>query len=240
MADKSFSRLAGALVSPEPTFEKIGKRPTWLVAWLVLLLGIGLLGLVVHEKTDYREVTTRALEARGQIDTMSEDQIERVVEMQERFGAVGAGAGALFAGALFCLLALFYWVVFRLLGSELTYKQSLATYVHGYLPLAVHALLAVLVLWGRGDLSYEEITARDFLASHLGVFAPEDSGLVLRSFLTGIDFFTLWSVVLLAIGYRVVAKVSAVTAGVVATVFWLLALGLRVGVTWLGTGGPGS
>lgn len=239
MTDNGFSRLAGALVSPGSTFENIGKRPTWVVAWLVLVLSIGLLGFVVHEKTDYQEVTTRALEARGQIDTMSEDQIEGVVGMQERFGAVGAGVGAVFAGALFFLFAVFYWMVFRLMGSELTYKQSLATYVHGALPLVVYVLLVVVVLWGRGDLSYEEITARDFLASHLGVFTPEDSGLVLRSFLTGIDFFALWSVALLAVGYRIVANVSAMTAGVVATVFWLLALGLRVGVAWLSTGGMG-
>lgn len=59
--------------------------------------------------------------------------------------------------------------------------------------------------------------------------------MVLRSFLTGIDFFALWSVILLILGYRVVAKISTVTAGVVVTVFWLL--GLRVGFAWLGAGG---
>lgn len=237
MQDSSFSRLVGALVSPSSTFENIRERPTWVVALLVLLLGVGSLGLVVHQRTDYGEVTTRSLEAQGRLNSMPEDQVERIVDMQERFGAVGAGIGTVFAGVIFLVFAVFYWVAFRLMGSELTYKQSLATFVHGMLPVVVYSVLAILVLLGRGDLSYEEITARDFLASHLGVLAPEGSGLVLRSFLTGLDFFGLWSVVLLTLGYRTVARVSTATAGTVAVVFWLLGLGLRVGLAWLGTGG---
>jgi hypothetical protein len=239
VTDNSFGRLAGALVSPGSTFESISKKPTWLVALLVLMLSAGALGLVVHEKTNYQEVTTRALEARGRLGTMSGEQVDQVVEMQERFGAVGAGVGALVAGILYCVIAVFYWMVFRLMGSELTYKQSLATYVYGSLPMVLYVALAILVLSGRGELSYEEITARDFLASHLGFLAPAGSGLVLRSFLTGIDFFALWSVVLLAIGYRIVARVSATTAGVVVTLFYLVSLGVRVGFTWLGAGGAG-
>lgn len=234
MTDNSFGRLAGALVSPRRTFESIETRPTWLVALLVLILGVGSLGLAVHQRTDYRESLTRSLEARG-IDSMSEYWIEQGVEMAERFGALNASLQALLVGGLFCLFAVFYWGVFHLRGSDLTYKQSLATCVHGALPLVVYWLLAALVVLSRGDLSYEKLSARDFLPSHLGVFAPEGAGMLLRSFLTGIDVFALWSVILLILGYRVVAKVSTVTVGVVVTVFWLL--GLRVGFAWLGAGG---
>lgn len=239
MTDNSLGRLVGALVSPSSTFKNIGERPTWVVALLVLVLSAGFLGFVVHEKTDYREVTTRTLEARGQLDSIPEEQLEQGVEFQERFGAIFAPVRALILGGVYCLIAVFFWVAFRLTGSELTYKQSLATFVHGELPFVLFALLAAFTLWGRGDLPYLELAAGDFLASHLGVFTPEGSGVVLRSFLTGIDFFAVWSVALMTIGYRTVARVSTTTAGTVAVGIWLLRLGFRVGLTWLGTGGAG-
>jgi hypothetical protein len=138
---------------------------------------------------------------------------------------------------LFCLFAVFYWVAFRLMGSTLTYRQSLATCVHGASPLVVYWLLAALVVLGRGSLTYEALSTRDFLPLNLnlGVFAPEGASVFLRSFLVGFDVFTLWSVALLTLGYRVVAKISTVSAAVVVAVFWLL--GLQVCFAGLGVGG---
>gem|GEM_PF-4868551 len=51
--------------------------------------------------------------------------------------------------------------------------------------------------------------------------------------LVGVDFFALWSTVLLAIGYRIVARVSTALATGMAIVFFLLGLGLRVGMAVL-------
>jgi hypothetical protein len=52
---------------------------------------------------------------------------------------------------------------------------------------------------------------------------------VIRSLLGSLNFFTLWTLVLLAIGYRIVARVSiAVSAGTVFTL-WLLYVAGKAG-----------
>lgn len=237
MTDNSFSRLVGVLVAPGRTFESISKRPTWAVALVALLLATTVLGWVVHQHTDYHEMTTRAMEARGR--EVTADQLERIVSFQERFGVYLLGFQAVVVAVVFLLFALLYWVVFRLVGSELTFKVGLSTLLHGSVPAVVYCLLAAVVLMGQGDLTYVQVTTRDFLASNLGFLAPADGGIVLRTLLTGIDFFGLWSVVLLAIGYRITARVTSATASGVAIAMWLLGLGLRVGFTWLGQGGAG-
>lgn len=235
--DNSFHRLVGALVAPQHTFESLGRRPTWLIAWLVLVVCVALLGWAVHERTDYREVVVQTLEAGGMTDRFDAGEIDDMVEARERFGDFGAALGAVVAGGIFCLIALFYWIAFRLLGSELSYKESLATFVHGSLPTVVFTLLAVPVVLSGGDLTTEQVLTRNLLASNLSVFAPEEAGLALESLLSGLDFFALWSVVLLAIGYRVVARVSTAVAAGTVTVFFVLGLALRVGLVWLFGGG---
>jgi hypothetical protein len=57
------------------------------------------------------------------------------------------------------------------------------------------------------------------LASSLRPLAPEDSPVV-ASLLGNLDFFTIWSVVLLILGYRASARVSTQTATTVVLVLW--------------------
>lgn len=235
MTDNSFGRLAGALFAPGKTFESIAQRPTWVVAWLVLVLALGVLGGVVNNRTDYGEMMRRGPQA----DSMTAEEIDQAAEFMGKFGPAVVVVQTVVFGCLFLFFALLYWVGFRMMGSELTFKQGLSTYLYAAAPMVVYCLLASLLLLGRSELSFEELQARDFLASHLGVFASEDTGLVLRSLLTSLDFFALWSVVLLIFGYRLVAKVSTLTSGVIVMILWLFLLGVRLLFAWLGSGGPG-
>lgn len=234
MYESSFSRLFGVFVSPERTFQSVRERPAWVLPLvLMVVLGLGL-GLVVHERTDYREVTERALEARN-VD-MTATEVDDVVAQQESLSGIFIWLSPIFIVFMFLLGALYFWVGCKLVGSELSFGQSFATYVYGSLPTGVMMLLAIPVVWVGGTLSYERLTTRNFLASNLGFLAPEGDVLV-GALLTGIDFFVLWSTVLLAIGYRVVARVSRTTAITLVTIFFLLGLALRMAGAWLGGGG---
>ena len=73
----------------------------------------------------------------------------------------------------------------------------------------------------RTEISPEEMMSGGVLASSLRPLAPEDAP-ILASVLGSLDFFTVWSVVLLVLGYRAVARVSTQTATTVALVFWAL------------------
>lgn len=229
--------LIGALTRPGDTFRRLRQDPRWGVALLLLVLASGALGWAVHQRTDYREMTVASLEARNQAGALDEGDLDRIVSFQERFGLALVGFQALVGGLVLVVIAAVFWVAFRLVGSDLSYRQSLATSVHGFLPGVLYATLATPVVLAGGELSYRQIVTRDLLASNLSFLAPGDAGVALRSLLTGLDFFSLWSAVLLAIGYRAVARVSTglATAGV--AVLWLAGLGLRVLMAWMSAGG---
>lgn len=233
MEQSSFGRLAGVLVSPTKTFQSIAEKPTWVVALAVLIVvGVGVT-VMMSGKMDWAEIARDSMEQRGQ--QVPEEQMERIIDFQEKFGpAMMIGGGAIGAPVVYLLLALVFMVLFKMLGGELDFVRSLAVVLHGMMPRAVLALLSLPVILGRDELGFEELQDGSVILSNLGAFAPEDAGPSLVALLSSLDLFSIWVVILLSIGYATVARVSkgAAAGGVVA--LWVVYILGKVGLAALG------
>jgi hypothetical protein len=79
------------------------------------------------------------------------------------------------------------------------------------------------------------------LRSNLAFLAPEGASKPLVALLASLDLFALWNVALLAIGYRVAARVSRTTAWLTVIILWLIFVAIIVGFSSLGgASGAGS
>jgi len=235
MKDSSFGRVLSVLFTPGETFESIGERPTWVVPLLVLLLLGGAVGFLVQVKTDPEEAVRAQMSKMKvevppeQVDKMIRDAENRTTGKKLALTAVGVVVST----AVYFLVAFLFWASFRLFGSEIDYLRSLAVTVHGYMPLAVAALLNLPLMLARDTISFEEATSGGVLLSSLAALAPEDASSVLKAFLNSLDLFSIWAMVLLALGYRIVARVStAVSAGIV-VLLWLIYVGGKLGLVSL-------
>lgn len=221
MHESSFGRVIGALISPEKTFRSIAERPTWVVPLLLLvLLSLGV-GLVMQQRVDQGELVKYQMEKMG-VD-LGKEQLEKIESEAENQSTLRrtlgfAGGGVAVVAGYFLLAALFL-ITFRLTGSEINFWRSLAVMVHGLLPHGVAALLNIPLALSRTEISPEEMMSGGLLTSSLRPLAPEGSP-VLASLLGNLDFFTIWSVVLLILGYRAAARVSTSTATTVVLVLW--------------------
>lgn len=232
MNDSSFGRVIGALVSPGATFRSIAERPTWVAPFLVLLVLGFAVGVVIQLKTDPEEMV------REQIAMMRmeipQEQMDKMIDDAENRGT-GAKVGLTVLGvvvqaAIYALVALLFWVGFKMFGSEMDYLGSLGTALHAYMPLAVGSLLNLPLMWSRASLTFEEVSSGGVLVSSLKAFAPEDASSVTESLLGSFDLFTIWTLVLLVIGYRAVAKVSTAVASGIVILFWLIYVGGKLAV----------
>lgn len=229
MYESGFGRLIGVLIAPRKTFEAIAARPTWVAALLAILVVTGAVGYVSAGRTDWDDVM------RGQFAQSSQEVPPEMVDQQiafmeksgsliSMFGGVGVAVYALIGAALFLL-------AFRLLGSELDFVSSLAVTFYSFMPMIVAALLSLPVILSKPTLGFDDMSSGSFLASNLAVLAGEDTAPALRALLASVDFFTLWTLVLLIIGYRVVARVSGKTAAAAVIGLWLLSVAIKVGWT---------
>jgi hypothetical protein len=228
MHDSSFGRLIGALVSPGRTFASIARRPTWVAPLLVLGLASGLLWYLAGLRTDYRDVLTKSVEQSGR--EVPEEQLEPQIEFMEKAGPlVAAVATPLVILLIALIVALLYWIAFKLLGSDFSYKASLSTILHASMPQAVAALLSIPVVLGKESLGYEDTEKGSFLTSNLAFLAPEEGAKWITALLAGVDFFSLWALAITIIGFRAVSRLPTRTVAATAIVFWLVFLGLQVG-----------
>jgi hypothetical protein len=233
MEDSGLGRLITVLISPEKTFRSIAERPTWVAALVLLVLLGAAAGYLVFQKLDMVEVISQSMADRGQ--QVSTEELERMTEMAERFGWIGALVGVLVIAPLaFVVMALIFWVVFKLLGGEFSYQTSLSVTLHSLMPLAISSLLTLPVIYSRESIGYEE-SQTGVLFSNLSALAPEEAGPAFRTLLASVDLFSIWTLILMTLGYSIVGRVSKTAAGVTVVLLWAVYVLAKVG--WVSIAG---
>lgn len=228
MEDSSFGRLFGVLFSPGKTFRSIAERPTWLVALLVLMLATAAVWYVAGSRMDFRDVITEGARQTGR--EVPPEQLEPQIEVMEKAGRyIYAGSTPLVVAFFTLFTALIYWLAFKLLGSDFSYKSSLSTTLHAAMPLVVSFLLSLPVILSKPSLVFQDIKTGTFLASNLAFLAPEDAPAWVTAALASLDFFGLWSLALTIIGFRAVSRKPTQTVAITVIVVWLIFVGIRVG-----------
>lgn len=228
LTDSGAGRVLGALVAPGDTFRSLAARPTWLAPLLVTAVLATVVTGMVSARLDMAQVIRHQLEATGSQPSL--EQIDQRLETMKKLQPyLALFQGLVATPAIYLVGALLLWVAFKLLGSDLGFKASFATFLYGLLPLGlVQAVLAVPVIWNRASFTQDEARSGAFLASNLAAWAPDGIGPVARTLLGSVDLFSIWAIVLLVIGYRIVAGVSCGAAAGVVLGLWLLAITLKV------------
>jgi hypothetical protein len=231
MKGRSWGRLWGVLAKPGETFASIAERPTWGVALAVLVLASAAATLVMFARVDFAEMMRQQMAAQHQ---------QLPAGFESRMGLIKgcSEVAAVAIPAIVPLVVAAVFLVFNLLGGRIDYRTSLAVTVHAAMPQVVKALLTIPIAFYRGSLTMAEVQA-GLLRSNLAFLAPQGAGRPLVALLASLDLFALWNLVLLAIGYRIAAKVSRTTAAVTVVLLWAVLVGIAVGFSALGGGMSG-
>jgi len=221
MQDSSVSRVIGVLTSPERTYRSIRERPTWLVALAaIVLIGAGVY-FVMSQRMDMGEIVRESIEQSGR--EVTEDQLEGMIDFYDRFGSVFSIVMIIVGSPIFYLLGtLGLWVVVRLVGADLSFKQGFSTFVHAQMPQVVASLLSLPAILSRPEFHFEDVQTGSVLPSNLGYLAPEEASPALLALLSSIDVFTIWTLVLLVIGIATVGRLKRRTAAVGVGICWAL------------------
>ncbi len=230
----AWSQVLGVLFSPSKTFEHLAAKPSWVLPLILTVITGVALSAVVLPMIDWPEVVRAQIEASGQ--SLSEAQIEQQIGMVEKFGAGFAWVAAV-AGpfVVYPGLALIFWLIFKVMGSTMSFRQSLSVLLHGYAPIwLVSVVLSIPVVLAQGGVTTEQVQSSSYLLSNLGFLATEDTHVALRSILTSLDLFSFWTLILLSIGYRIVARVSGAKATVSVVALWLIYVLGKTGLQMIG------
>jgi hypothetical protein len=224
--------MVGVLFSPKATFQSIARRPTWLAPLILLsLFSLGLVGLFGH-RVGWRGFFEKQDSSASRFEQLSPEQQRQTLDNQVKYGppfVYGVAAISTIIAAVI-IAAVLLGVFNGLAGAKFSFKTSLGIVSHAWVPGLILALLGALVLFVKDPST---IDLEHLVASNAGAFASSNSPKWLVAMLTSFDVFSLWYMILMAIGYSAAApkKLSPVKAFAWIFSLWVVYVLVRVGLT---------
>ncbi len=231
-------RLVGIYISPQETFEDIVRKGSWLPMYLILaILTCTMIYLVpVRLGPDlYKEKVRETIEGSFMAGRMTPEQLNQAVEQSLSPGRryFGLAITPVIQLAVFVIVAAACLLIFVLLGAQINFKKSMAVTMWGMVPPGiVSILLSILVMFAK-DPSTLDADPSNILTSNLGMLASRKEQPILHSLLGSFDVFSLWTIILLSIGFSVASggKLSKGKSAAGILALWVVYVLGKLGVT---------
>lgn len=217
------ARVVDAFVAPSKTFADIRRSATWWLPFVIIcILGLGFAYTVLHKigvPTLVDSVVHSSASLGDRLANATPDQAAKIrssIEMQFRFmyiAPVFVLIVALIVAGLFLGTANFIF------GGKANYKQMLAVWFYGTLPLIFISLLTIITIFA--GMQSDSFNIKNTVGTNVGYFLQGgDSPHWLSTLLSSVDIFAIWSAILLTIGVSIVAGIKRSSAAIVVFGWW--------------------
>lgn len=214
------NRFVCMLTSPGRVFDDIREgRAGWVQPWII----ISVLYMIVTAVGMPIQIALVELNTRGVAPEMIDQQVRM---MQMPLGLIWVALTPVGVLLIQLIVAGVTYVLVTTLSQRATFRQYLALNFFTGIPAMLGQLLSVSILRLRGlDRIMGPDDAR--MSFSLRMLAPPDNA-VLKGVFSGIEFFTIWSLVLLGMGLQRVFGMSRGQAVAVLVLLWLIYVVLLV------------
>jgi len=222
----SFARIFGVLFSPGETFASIARKPTWGVPLLVILIIGYVCTALVVPRMDWDKITAMQQEQMKQRNpNVSEQQLEQAARFGKALGKVIPWLFPIFAVVWYLLIAGVLLLTFRLTGSEGNFIQAFSATLYAWIPQLLSSIIGTIVIVARGGLVDPEQMAT-MIKTNPGFLVDSKAHPMLFALLGSLDVFTIWTVVLLIIGFAALSRASKAKAAAIVIGWWIVVIGL--------------
>ncbi|KJS17605.1 MAG: hypothetical protein VR69_04620 [Peptococcaceae bacterium BRH_c4b] len=207
-----WQRISGVLLGcPRKTFEDIAARPG-VAGLAALLLSVNFI-LVLPVIPKIKELTLWTLQNAPDASKIPAEAISIATTTAVVMALVGSVLGPLIMWLIMAgLLKLFN----AFTGEKAPFKTLFAVTVYAYLPLMLASVIkTVLIMSSPAQNMYKVSTG-------LALLLPGDKIDRFYMIMSQVDPFSLWGLVLLAVGSSVAMKVPAVKTGTYLGVLWVI------------------
>jgi Yip1 domain len=210
-----FNRLIGVYFSPGETFQEIGRAPRLLLPLIALVLVTSVASYIVLSRIP-EEVSMRIIEqqVQQQVDSgrINQEQANQQKERMIKGMTFFRGVAPFFAAVFSIVMALFFAGLVKLasliFGGENNFKPLFTVALYSILAVSILSsiLFIILVFIKPADEFDWENPIPSNLAAFLSVAGIAGLPKFLKTFLSYVDVFYIWRLILLAIGFAAVSK----------------------------------
>ena len=227
------ARLAGVFFSPGKAFADIARRPRW---WIPVILSAILSTIYLNAFTQlvgWESVIRPAIERNPNTQNMPAQQREQLIRTTAGlYKYLGYGSILISLFSVFIIAVILMFLFDTMMSAGVGLKRMMAIVAYAFLPMMIYTALSMVVLYLKDP---DEFNLQNPLMFNVGAYLSTDAPAALRSLGSSIDLFSLWVVVLLAIGISAAAhKISFGKALAGVALPWALYVCLKVAASAAG------
>lgn len=218
------SHLINIFLEPGKVFAELKEKPTFIVPFIVLSLTMMVMTFMYFMKVDSSWFIDHTLMAGGQEMTAAEmAQAKSFMPGAKMMGYISLVSTPITMVIVFLISSLYYLLASKISGTAIGFKHTLSLATWSSMPLvlgSVVALVGVFMMSPQTSLESLMLTNLDPLLLQLPIDSPW------KKLATSFSFLSLWSIFLVALGWKTWGKTSWAEAITVAVIPSIVIYGL--------------
>ena len=222
------ARILNTFIAPSKTFTDLGRNASWWGPWLLISIFSLVFIYAISRQIGFEQVTRNQIahsSRADQFDRLPPDQQAQRIQVSSKIvGFLSYGSPVMI---LFYLLVetVVLWTTFKVAaGGQTSFKTAYAISMYSALPGILGAILGTVALFA--GVNPEGFDINNPVGTNLGYYLdPDTTGKFIRALASSVDLTSIWSIVLVGIGYSCTSKVKRSTA-IITVAGWYLAFKL--------------
>ncbi|HXX15358.1 MAG TPA: YIP1 family protein [Candidatus Eremiobacteraceae bacterium] len=196
-------RIVGVFFSPKATLEDIARKPNWILPVIITTVLAIVALTTLNQRMNWRDYIRDKIDKDPRAAQMSAEQKDKQVEISAKVTTyILYGAGVFGTIIFVTVVSGILMGAYNLLsGAGAKYPQAMAVVAHAGLVAIVSTPIFLLILFLKPPGT---IDPDNPMATNVAAFLPEDAAKWLVTFCKSLDVFTIWSLILMAIGFAAI------------------------------------
>ena len=231
------ARIINTFIAPSKTFTDLKRSAAWWAPWILISIFSVAFMFTVGKQVTFEQVSRNQVQhskRAEQFDKLPADQQAQQINFSVKIFQGFALASPLLVLFFTLVSTVILWGTFKVgLSAETTFGQAYAIGMYAGLPGIVGAILGIISLFA--GVSPEGFDINNAVGTNLAYYLDQDTtGKFVRGMASSIDLITIWSLVLLGIGYSCTSKIKRSTAIMIVVGWFLIWKLLTSGLATLG------
>jgi hypothetical protein len=223
------ARIIDTFIAPSKTFTDLRRNANWWGPWLLISIFALIFVYSIDRQVGFEQISKNAVahsSRADQFDKLPADQQEKQLRITSNFIRYLSYGSPATIPIFFAIAAVVLWMTFRFAtGADVSFKTAYAIVFYASLPGIIGSILGTISLFAGVDP--EGFDINNPVATNLAhVLDKATTGKFAYSMASSLDLISIWTIVLMGIGFSSTSKVKRGTAIALVAgwyLFWKLA-----------------
>ncbi|HKH98326.1 MAG TPA: YIP1 family protein [Candidatus Sulfotelmatobacter sp.] len=219
------ARIVNTFIAPSKTFTDLRRNANWWGPWILISIFSLVFVYAMNRQVGFEQISKNQIahsSRADQFDKLPADQQAKQLQLSSKIIGFFAYGSPLMILFYFLIETVVLWATLKVgAGGETSFKAAYATVMYAGLPGIVGAILGIVSLFA--GVNPEGFDINNPVGTNLAYYLdPETTGKFVRGMASSLDLISIWTIVLLGIGFACTGKVKRSTAITIVAVWYLI------------------